>query len=59
MSLDHITKLKNPHWAAHEARHHPLVKKICRENDLKELEKTHLEVTTDNRSLLLESVMWR
>ncbi|RUP50317.1 hypothetical protein BC936DRAFT_139648 [Jimgerdemannia flammicorona] len=43
MSADHILKLKNPKWASHEARHHPLVKKICEENKFGEIEQKHLE----------------
>ncbi|RUP47497.1 hypothetical protein BC936DRAFT_145674 [Jimgerdemannia flammicorona] len=43
MSADHILKLKNPKWASHEARHHPLVKKICEENKCSEIEQTQLE----------------
>ncbi|RUP49463.1 hypothetical protein BC936DRAFT_142475 [Jimgerdemannia flammicorona] len=43
MSVDHILKLKNPKWASHEARHHPLLRKICEENKCSKSERTQLE----------------
>ncbi|RUS34938.1 hypothetical protein BC938DRAFT_477675, partial [Jimgerdemannia flammicorona] len=44
MSANHILKLRNPKWASHEARHHPLVRQICEKHKCAdEIERTLLE----------------